>query len=88
MRTLRYLDFGYRRDEELETIEWKGPHLPSLDGKGWYRMKTLDRQVGTLYRSQVLCLRFVRNSWSQLVRVEFDYTVEKYIFSRNAWFSC
>ena len=78
MRILRFPDFGFRRSEEAETIKWTGPQLPSLDGKHWNRMKVGDRETGTLYCLEVKCLKFVRNTWTQIVQVEFDYKAGKY----------
>jgi len=77
-RILRYPDFGCKRDESIETIEWKGTGLPPLDGDGWYRMKTVDADVGCVYRAEVQWVKFIRNSWTHVIRVEFDYKIEVY----------
>jgi len=87
-RIQRYPDFGCKRDETVETIEWKGTGLPPLDGDGWYRMKTVDPELGCVYRSEVQWVKFLRNSWTQLIRVEFDYKIEVYHDVEKKWVPC
>jgi len=84
-RIQRYPDFGCKRDE---TIEWKETGLPPLDGDGWYRMKTVDPELGCVYRSEVQWVKFLRDSWTQLIRVEFDYKIEVYHDVEKKWVPC
>jgi hypothetical protein len=83
-RTVKYPDLGYRRNEILETLYWK-TQLPVLDGNGWHKMKSLNCTHGTLYRAEVLWLRLVHNSWTHLVRAEFDYALQRYDDDENVW---
>ena len=87
LRYQRYPDFGYRRDEQLETIEWKN-EIPPFDGEGWHRMKTINADSGCLYRSEVKWIKFIRNSWSHLIRVEFEYKMEVYNDWSHSWAEC
>ena len=80
-------DFGYRRDEQLETIEWKN-EIPPFDGEGWHRMKTINADSGCLYRSEVKWIKFIRNSWTHLIRVEFEYKMEAYNDWSHSWAEC
>lgn len=67
----------------LEIVEWKDGQLPILDGKGWHRLKTIDSE-GSIWRAEILWIRFIRNSWNHLVRVEFEYKMESYITNFNS----
>jgi len=83
-RKVGYPDVGYTRYEEIESLYWKSS-LPILDGQGWHRMKTVNASYGTLYRSQVLWLKLFWNSWTHLIRVEFDYEVERFDDENKVW---
>jgi hypothetical protein len=48
-------------------------------------MKSLNCTHGTLYRAEVLWLRLVHNSWTHLVRAEFDYALQRYDDDENVW---
>jgi len=84
IRRVSYPDVGYDRYEIIEAIFWKHT-MPVLDGTGWEKMKTVDTTYGSLYCSQVLWLKISWNSWTHLVRAEFEYKVERYDEEGGIW---
>eukprot|EP01127_Copromyxa_protea_P009414 TRINITY_DN2223_c0_g1_i6.p1 TRINITY_DN2223_c0_g1~~TRINITY_DN2223_c0_g1_i6.p1 ORF type:complete len:216 (-),score=17.93 TRINITY_DN2223_c0_g1_i6:12-659(-) len=85
--TQKYPDWGCQRNESLESIEWKGD-LPPLQGKGWNRMKTVTLDQFVVYRAEVTSLKLIRNSWSHLVSVEFEYKMQFHHDWSNEWREC
>jgi hypothetical protein len=84
-RKISYPGDGFTRQEVLESLEWRDGKLPPLDMKGWHKKKFTVRETGATYRMQILWLRFVRNSSTKLVRVEFEYNVQVYNPYLDKW---
>jgi hypothetical protein len=84
---IKYPDHGFKRPETLTKVGWTSS-IPILSNPNWHRKKWVPLGSGNLYRSEVISLAFVRNSWTGLVRAEFEYTelwFEDEVDSRWTW---
>ena len=84
-RTIKYPDAGEMREEFLETLCWKDGQFPPLDKPGWHRTKMSIKETGALYRMNITTFKLVRNSWTKLVRAEFEYRVDEYDDVDKTW---
>jgi hypothetical protein len=69
----------------LQKVGWK-TSLPSLsETTNWWLKKWVSRGTGDLFRARIETLLLVRNSWTGLVRVEFDYVTEQWSDLDQQW---
>jgi hypothetical protein len=84
-RKFNYPDDGFTREEWTETLTWESGQLPPLDREGWHRKKFAVKETGAVFRTQILSIKFVRNSFTQQVRVEFRYSAETWHDFEKKW---
>jgi len=84
-RKVKYADHGFKRQEEVERIGWKGGQYPTLASSLWYLKKWADLSTGVLHRALIKEISFIRNRWTEMVRVEFSYETWFYDDTQEDW---
>lgn len=76
----------FTAEDEVETLQWRGAHLPSLHHQPtWGRLKWIMQGTTVLVRAEVNDFALVRNAWTHVVRVQFTYTTEIYDWAIRNW---
>jgi len=58
--------------------------MPPLHSEAWNRVKWHDAAYN-VFRAEVSMLKLVRNSWTNVVRADFDLTVEHWRRDLKRW---
>jgi len=67
-------------------VEYKGDNIPPMrSGDRWYRHKWVDSAKNHGWRAWIETLRLVRDPWSGLLVLDFNYRVEFFCEKSNAW---
>ena len=84
-RTIKYPDHDDgRRNEQIQRIGWEAPNFPPLSQKVWYMKKWMGEH-DLIYRTYINNIVLVHNSWTGLVRVEFEYDTWVVNPDSNKW---
>jgi len=81
-----YPDHGHYRTEEFQRVGWCNGDHPCLITPHWYLTKWY--QNGIVYKAFVYSVDFIRNSFSGLVRCEYNYFTWFYDVQANGWRFC
>jgi hypothetical protein len=101
VKTISYPDRGFKRRETMHSASWK-ESLPPLISSTWWRVKWASKatgmfrsslvsdshSLGVRYRAWVVNLTVVRNSWTNICRVEFQYAIQHWNIAEKKWYSC
>jgi hypothetical protein len=80
---VNYPDRGYKRSEWLEKVGWKSS-LPPLASPCWFRSKWITPD-GDLFRSEINTLYLVRNSYTGVVKLEFEFGTQTFDDEDKKW---
>lgn len=77
-------DHGFRRREYHERVSWVD-NLPRLYNHNWNYKKWIDTQTYNLWRARIKELHLTWNSYTHLVRVEFEYEMNIWRDEEKKW---
>jgi hypothetical protein len=70
---------------ELHKVGWSKEFPTLTERKNWWEKKWSSRFTGDLFRAKILNFFLIRNTYTGLVRLEFEYTTEKWSDLTKTW---